>query len=746
MNTRPHALALLLALAVTGSAGCGGGGGGSSSQADAPGFVTGSAEAEVVLPRDGCLDADVVLVTETGVRLVLESGTCLRTQDGTVLQGPVLVRIDDGGLDVAWLAAEAGEPLHGTLRVGAALVVAGGDPVPVNVVFEPAAYVDLTEVIDPDLAGSWRFLPYFVRGVDGADEPPPPLTAQVGGEPPSGIRWKPFGASVGARGEPGQDEVITHAVPTSTLTGARLDDPTIPPPGFVFDGHVIFEKTLGPVGTDYPRLCCLNIANPDTSVSVLSTCWPPGLFLPGQARVKGIPGDPHQFLVQIVEVGGQRVLRVSSRFQNEFRLHLRYCDGPDPGDERNEGEDGSGSEDEADLAGPYLGDVEVRITGCGGYFAAQAAWRQVQAAAGGWLLAPVDRVTVREGLFTVRMRVGSWTTSVRNFADLLPPAWTVTPGGRLLVIQVPCPPPTILSSSYGAQVLHVLDPVTLAVVRTSQTLPGAPDDAVLSFDGTAYVGSQAVAVPVPVPGTITEVDTDTGDIIDTVPLPPLASGLGMDPNDQEVYGATGLGDFFAFSRATNDVAWSVPGLVAGQRFSDVAVAPDGAFAYVGAHDGAVYEIDLLRRALGRQWLLDGATGVAVNAPGNKLVVVDDQNGGVQVIDLTFPSPPFVISGPTDTFSPLFAPGSDDLLLAHFSDGEIRVVAASTGLPTDTASGAGTLCITSFLPGAGLAPLVIAANYGDDTLTVGELADPTMPLGLTTVPTEPEPNLVRVAGR
>ena len=729
MHARP-ALSCFAAVICGGLlAACGGsGGGGGASNAFATGFV----EFPLTLDATGTLATGATATTTTGIAVTIADGTVFRALTGEALTGPVVVRVDDGAEDRSWLEARTG-PNDGVLRVQAFLVAAGGTRLPMDTVFTPPLEVDLAAVMGAEIDGTLALEPWrpLLSGTGVT-----PLGG--GGEPPSGVDWLRYESWSGLAASP-----TVVSIPTSTLTGAHLDDPSIPPPGSVFVGDTIFELPLGPVGTDYPRLCCVKLINPDTHQIVRLGCWPPGLFLPGQARVLGRVGRPPDVRIEIVEVAGERRVRVRSPLGNVFKIRtiVKPAAGVDP---VSSDDPTDGSDDESDEDKTYLGFVSVTIIGCGGYAEGIATLELIESLLPAGPDLTTDDSEAEGGVQTTHGGIHNDGRSVQTIAAGFPPGWDVTFGNRTIVIRLPWPPPPIVVTSFTAATLEQRDPFNLLPVGLPIALPYAADDVGVGYDGIAF--GTHVDPPGPGMGALFRIDLGAGAAFPPTPLDGLSSGLGLDPVGRAVYVTTSDGTFHALAPATFAPIWSLPGIGVTGTGSDVAVRGDGAFAYVGDATGVV-EIDLLRHEVGRTFVLPGAGRPAVSDDGARLAV--PLVGGNQVVafDLFGPATPIPLPTGPDPREVVFMPGSLDAVVACFGTGAlVQLPAALAPIVADASAVPGLTSVAAFSPGPGQAPVVLGAGFLANQLHRGVLANPAVPLGWSPYLGPTQPKHVRVVGR
>jgi len=359
----------------------------------------------------------------------------------------------------------------------------------------------------------------------------------------------------------------------------------------------------------------------------------------------------------------------------------------------------------------------------------------------------IDRFSAPSGDgFTGVASVFSDPESVRALASRLPVAWSFAFDDRVLVIHVPWPvAPPIVASSYLGLTLHVLDPVTLAVVDTSDVLPGAPDDFALSFAGTAYVAT--LDPPTANPGLLCGVSPPGGSLTTTVAIPGLTSGVAVDPLDRAVYTVVADGTFVARDPDDLTVLWAMPGLGASTSHFDVALRHDGAFAYVSTAAGLVSEIDLLRRRIPRSFTAPVGGVPVVSDGGQRLAIVPPGADPVAVINLStglFLAP---IAGPPSCVHGAFAPASLDLLVASLTGSTIMQAPGAVGPPVFSSAGQpGLRSLAVYTPLPGQPPVVLGACSLANQLVRGTMPSAAVPIVWNAVAGPVAPNAVRVPGR
>jgi DNA-binding beta-propeller fold protein YncE len=300
-------------------------------------------------------------------------------------------------------------------------------------------------------------------------------------------------------------------------------------------------------------------------------------------------------------------------------------------------------------------------------------------------------------------------------APLAAGAQDQTPGGTLIV----------LNKSDGTAFLLDLPSGRIAA---SVPVGEAPHEAAVSPDGRwAAISNYGTARS---PGhTLTIVDVARGAVLRTVDLTPhqRPHGLAWTPDGRRVL-VTSETDRAVLP--VDAASWTVgEAIPTGQETSHmIAVAPDGARAYVGnIGGGSVSMLDLRQDRLLRVTQTAGGTeGVAVRPGGREVWAVNRTANSVSVLDArsldtlaTLPCADFPIRvrfTPDGRHALVTAARSSEL---HVFDAAARRVVASVAFPLDTARATPTLLGSQFarsavpvgalpLPGNGVAWVALSA--------------------------------------
>ncbi len=379
-----------------------------------PTFATGSAEQDATPDGEGCLGADIVLATTTGVKATLAAGTCLREPLGAPVTGPVTIGIDDAG------GTPAGSGLAGVVRLFVRTAV--GDLVPAAL--DPPAQLELP-LVEPAPAGTW-YTHVFVQGeylatqlpaegpfIRDAIVPVPgepdrlPLDAAmvlgVGFEPP------PATAARSSRGAMGVRALAAPGPHTVSLTFPS--DPSMPDPR-VFQWLVINRQTAHIVA----------VGDPYDGIGA------------NELDVRGRGGHP--FTATLVPAGGPYRFEVTSDYANRFAL--KFLVGPDrngPFTEVGPADATGGCAEEACTDQIYVGwvTVDVRALDVPGLVAMRdtIVARLPPGARMLWHLI----ATLPSGAMTARLSILGLDTSTQLLPPILPTRWAKVAGDRTLLVD-----------------------------------------------------------------------------------------------------------------------------------------------------------------------------------------------------------------------------------------------------------------------------------------------------------------------
>lgn len=662
----------------------------------------------VQVPFDGCLSADVTVLTDEGVELRLASGTCLWTPWGERLTGGVKLRVGPAA-DVGELETMANRTFHGHVEVSATLDSPAGD-IPVEVLFDPPAVLDMDTVL-AGYNGQWTFSAFAADlssyALPAAVAPRPP------GEPPADKAWTATGVSnIDGTAESG----TTVFIPVSSVTGADLTDPGIPADGETVEGDVIHEQELGDSGSEWPKVGTVTIINADTAIITSLSQWVPGLYLPGQRRIVDGQGAEDAFEIRIVEKNGKRVLEIVSPYRNKFRIRvcLRYEDGSVD----YQSADSVGySEGEDDTDGPYLGRIYIYVRGCFSfdeYDSDIADIIKTGAADPKLVFADWGRFSEPQGV-RVKATSGLVSESAKDYAqriaDNAPPDWEILVGNRLIIIDIPCPPSQVALTDFGGALLHELDPTDYSIANTTN-LPFQPSDFLVSRSGVAVIAGT---------DQIEMIDLVADQQITNIPVPGLISAIAPGPFGQTFFVATTQGEFLSIRFDDATVLWSAP-IPQGHDYTTISVPDDGTFAYVASPTlDEVVEIDLLRRMPGPPIPVPNTYAASVSHDGRTLAVVDNVGGAVTLFELGTQIPAIgVPTGQGAAFS--FWPTADDgVIVSNTQAGTVSLVDRTDGSVVQVPTANGATSITESHNGAGAYDILVG-NFADNSLSVFPYSD------------------------
>ena len=369
---------------------------------------TGTAELHTTLDANGCLVADVVLTTETGISAHLQAGSCLRTLGKKSLKGDVEIALDDAGGP----SGTAGVVGIVRLRVrpkgaGALIVVA----------VEPPAALTLP-LGDFALAGTWFTNAFLDAGgftttlhaatpvlldavpiVDGGAE-----QVQLAIAGPLGFSFEPSTAAETARSRP-----RPRAAGPTTVSLAIPTDPNLPD----------------------PRVETWQVINPKTAQIVMAGFEPDG-FGVGESVSRIRQG--RTFTVALLEAAGQRRVEITTDFSNRFHVELGFFDATNENTSLVGGDAVGGCAEDTCLTDAYVG--FVKVTARAKNLAEIVSVRDIIAArlpAGARVA--IHRIATVGSAKEAIMSIYGLDGSTRAFAPGLPTSWAVATGDRTLAID-----------------------------------------------------------------------------------------------------------------------------------------------------------------------------------------------------------------------------------------------------------------------------------------------------------------------
>jgi len=183
---------------------------------------------------------------------------------------------------------------------------------------------------------------------------------------------------------------------------------------------------------------------------------------------------------------------------------------------------------------------------------------------------------------------------------------------------------------------------TISVINTatntlssSITIPGPYGIAISPDDSKLYVASFG---PGNGPGTLSVINTSTGEIITTIPVGP--GEISISPDGKFIYVISTLSDYSGtvsvINTITNKIIATVP---VGKFPSDISISPDGSKVYVttsnDASSGIIVVISTKTNSAVNSINISGElTGLSCSPDGSKLYVENAENNTVAVINTT----------------------------------------------------------------------------------------------------------------
>ncbi len=607
--------------------------------------VLGSLHGAVELGTSGRLPATRVLRSTCGASLELEAGTVLRTPEGVVLTGLVVLRLHDA--DTEDLLPGVGIT-GGGFELTVALVHGTGE-VPTEAVFDPAARLRLPEAHDATM----RSLTGGTAEGDRWDGTPrPEILDTVDQVHPSSGSAR--GTAVGGSGP-----TVLQPVPAGAEgAGSGGDAPT---PARV-------ERIPLPAGADVRFVTVVNRGTAQVMGDLTGTDAEAGLQLDevDRSHTVRIEGDDIEetaaWEATVVEEGGQRYLQLTSESRAAVTVDYRLS--TDPSDAPSTRVDLGTDDGEADLGATYLGALEVLVKGCPSenrYEEFRDVTSRIRdqggAATRDWFAAEG-----RDGGWTGQIRVTGFSASVRSLAAHLPPSWRYTFGPRRIVIEIPCGDPVVFATSDDGSNLHLLDAdlQPLGVVGAQpnglndldptgrNSLPGIDDD-----------GHVALVDPATLAGTSTQIPAQG--VLSHPTLPILL--------------VTRPGEIVAYDEHTLQPRWTVPVPGAPSLTSPTATT-DGSRVFVRA-PGEVVVLDVLRQWLAERIGLPGDGPIAVDPLQPRVAAADRAEGLVWVLGESGPPLPEPAGDPVAL---TWAGGAPGPAVPSHGDDTLRLIGTGGTVP------------------------------------------------------------------
>ncbi len=368
-----------------------------------PAVATGTGSIRVTLDKLGCLAADALVTTDTGISAKLDAGSCILTPGKKTLRGDVEIALDDAG------GPPGAAGVAGLVRLR---VRPKGKGVPIVAAVEPPATLALP-LGDLSIGGTWfsnAFLddagfttvphgasPVLLDAVPIVGDGPEHLALGIAG--PLGLSFEPAASAATVHARAAM-QVVSLAIPA---------DPNLPD----------------------PRVQSWELINPKTAQIVIVGIPQGGLGV-GESDTNLREG--HTYTATMLESGGQRRVEVTSDFSNRFHLLLALRDGTNNNVSTVDGDAVGGCPDETCLSDSYVGFVKVEA-----HAKNVAEVVNVQGAIAA-LLPAGARVVIRSIASAGKakravMSIFGLAGSVRGLAAGLPTSWAVSTSDRTLTVD-----------------------------------------------------------------------------------------------------------------------------------------------------------------------------------------------------------------------------------------------------------------------------------------------------------------------